>query len=326
MHLPYQGHLTPRRAPSMIAISSLFLWALSACAAPGEASLRWSERPECSAGGHKTVAGRTGVDDDIPCIESRQAFIDEADEAVPFSFREGPSAPTLTLSPASGLRDRAVVTVRGQGFDVNMRTHARLCRAGTMSAQDCLPAGRPPITADDGGFYQEVIVYAGFGTQDGDWVDCTAPRSCELVVFRGRMDSAPARAALVFAVGETPPRPTLRVAAAEPLSDQQVVRVRGSGFDRGANLSLQQYLVHEDESGTWHELLSNAFVTADARGEFERTIPVFVGPASSGRDCLDARCVLAASELQGRYGAARTTLRFAPNTARRDARHHPARF
>lgn len=306
MHLPYHGH----RAQSMIAhFFIVSLSTLSACATADEASLRASDTSECL---------RDSTSDEVllrSCVTSPQVFVsDEADVSILHDGQQ--RTPALTVNPPTGLRDRAVVTVRGHGFEVNMRTNARLCRAGTMSPDDCLPAGRPPITADDGVFYQEVIVYAGFGNMRGDWVDCTAPRSCELIVFRGRDGRTPVRAPLTFASGESAPRPMLRIATSGPLSDQGSVYVHGTGFDRGTNLSLQQHLLHEDERGSWHEILSNVFVTADARGEFEQTITVFVGPTAGELDCLEARCVLAASELQGRYGAAQASLRFVSGATR----------
>jgi len=233
----------------------------------------------------------------------------------PLSFRlSAPleSEPTLILTPTTGLRDGQTVGVSGSGFDISVHTGVRQCRAGTDQPSDCRPSGRTPSTSDTGTLRQEVMVYAGFGTLNDDWVDCATPGACELVVFGGRADGGPTRAPLTFAAGVSVAAPSITIAPSEPLQGDQELTVHGQGFAADATLSLEQYVVRDGDRQRWHQLIANGFVGTSSRGTFTTTIVVRARASDGGRVCTDdSPCMLAVREMQGRYGIAKAPLQFA---------------
>ena len=234
--------------------------------------------------------------------------------SAPLSFRlAGPleSEPTLSVRPERDLRDGQTVSVTGRGFDISIHTGVRQCRAGTDQPVDCRPSGRSPNTSDTGTLRQEVMVYAGFGTLNDEWVDCSRPASCELVVFNGRTDGGPARIPLAFASGTAVPAPRISIVPSGSLRHDDELTVSGEGFAPDATLSLEQYVVRGGGQERWHQLIANGFVGTSSRGTFEATISVRNRVGDGSRVCTDeSPCVLAAREVQGRYGIAKAPLRF----------------
>ncbi|MET0343004.1 MAG: neocarzinostatin apoprotein domain-containing protein [Polyangiales bacterium] len=233
----------------------------------------------------------------------------------PLSFQpETPleAEPTLAVSPDAPLDDGQTVHVRGSGFDVSIHTGVRQCKAGTLDPGDCRPSGRAPITSDTGTLRQDVMAYAGFGTVYDEWVDCSVPASCELVVFSGRADGAPVRTPLAFA-GPRVAAPSIAVTPGGPLTDGQVLTVSGSGFVPDAPLSLEQYVVRDaSKPSRWRLLIANGFVGTSSSGTFTTQIVVRTSTGDGAPLCSDAAspCLLVAREAQGRYGVARATLAF----------------
>ena len=220
--------------------------------------------------------------------------------------------PSLSITPTADLRDGQTVSVVGRGFDVSVHTGVRQCRAGSDQPADCRPSGRSPSTSDTGTLRQEVLVYAGFGTLNDDWVDCAQPGSCELVVFNGRAEGGTARVPLSFARGTRIDAPRISVAPSGTLRDGDELTISGEGFSPDATLSLEQYVVRGGgNQERWHQLISNGFIGTSSRGTFAAKLKVRSRAGDGSRVCTDdSSCVLAAREMQGRYGIAKASLRF----------------
>ncbi|MBP7631745.1 MAG: hypothetical protein KA758_14920 [Acidimicrobiales bacterium] len=140
----------------------------------------------------------------------------------------GAQAPTVTVTPATGLTDWTYVRVTGSGFEPNALLEYFQCRGGAVDENDCDGYNADYVDADGAGDVDFVVpVDARIWLPDGTEVDCrTDPAGCEIGV--GYMLDAGEwpEAALEFDP-DAPLRPevTATVTPATGLVDGQTVAV-----------------------------------------------------------------------------------------------------
>jgi hypothetical protein len=119
------------------------------------------------------------------------------DPAVP------PAGPTLTVSPATDLRDGQVVEARGAGFTPNERLKLAQCPAPSVAFATCDLTAQVFVDADASGAFTlgfAVRVDIRAGGPDPTDVDCDAsPGACTITAGVDRAASEHAAAPLTFA-------------------------------------------------------------------------------------------------------------------------------
>lgn len=138
------------------------------------------------------------------------------------------AAPTVSVTPATGLTDFQFVHLTGSGFEPGALMEWFQCRGGAQGEADCDGYNSDFISADGSGNVDETVpVDARIWLPDGTQVDCrTDPAGCELGVgFLIDADQWP-EAALVFDPA-APLRPNVaaRVAPDTDLMDGDTVTV-----------------------------------------------------------------------------------------------------
>jgi LPXTG-motif cell wall-anchored protein len=117
-------------------------------------------------------------------------------------------APTLVVTPATGLADGQTVEVGGSGFGAGSQVALGECRAGATSDADCSVAGALVATADSSGAFTAQFTVSRVLTIGTSTLDCSTVGSC--VIAAGELPglSTFATAAISFAPPPPPPAPT----------------------------------------------------------------------------------------------------------------------
>jgi hypothetical protein len=174
--------------------------------------------------------------DEVDCrISACQYVITREDRApesrqntmVPVTFRpDGPlrPPPTLTVTPASGLRDQQVVQVQGRGYQDSIAVSQ--CAPGSESAFDrCTNPVFLNVVADElvtTEFTIDAEIPAGAGT-----FDCRVAPGCTLAAFDPVNARVLAEASISFAAAD----PTVAVTPATDLLDGALVHVAVAGAE-----------------------------------------------------------------------------------------------
>jgi phosphate transport system substrate-binding protein len=113
------------------------------------------------------------------------------------------AAPSVSVSPATGLVDLQVVDLSWSGFTPNLPVYVRMCKRGTSSTSDCaVPAGdldHFTASSDGGGVVRYILAEKDFGP-----FQCDDENACDIVALQNPADLASgAVAQLTFA---TPPQ------------------------------------------------------------------------------------------------------------------------
>jgi hypothetical protein len=150
---------------------------------------------------------------------------------VPLSFADvAIVAPTVTVSPSTGLVDQQVVQVAGSGFTVGSTVALLECPAGSTEVSACDLSTILIVTADTTGAIATPYKAVRVITVGGTGLDCSAPAAC--VLSAGNVDDFDQRSlvAISFAglaappptppTAPTPPAtvPTLAVTGSSPAS------------------------------------------------------------------------------------------------------------
>ena len=151
-----------------------------------------------------------------------------------------PPAPTLTVTPNTGLGYRQSVAVHGTGFSPGSPVEVLQCTSGSLD-ENCAGGGSEATTDDAGSFDATVVVRRILGSPFGSPLDCAATK-CTLVAaefggFGGFGDSASVN--LGFDPNSVaPPPPVLNVSPDDGLHDGDTVEVRGSKFTPNSNVAV----------------------------------------------------------------------------------------
>ena len=149
------------------------------------------------------------------------------------------AAPTVVVTPSSGLVDGQPVTVTGSGFGPELELWQ--CAAGATSSDDCVYWDY--VDVDLTGAFETTIWALAVPEQiDGTPItDCrAAPGTCEIVAG-WPPDPAAVRVPLTFdPTAPLRPAPTIEVTPATDLSLGQVVHVTGEDFDPWTGVEVVQ--------------------------------------------------------------------------------------
>jgi len=196
-----------------------------------------------------------------------------------------PPPPALVVSPAEGLTDGAVVSVKGSGLRAAADGELRQCPADRVTEVDCTrlaptPDG-PPVA---GQLSATVTVTRSLMGPDGG-VDCAVAPGCVLATseYAGRVGTV----ALGFAPTDVPPTtvaaapidpgpavPTLTVEPATGLVPGDEVRVRAEGLQPGRPYYVEQCEVTAAQPDVWVGCLAAdaTALAADGSGRIEKTV------------------------------------------------------
>lgn len=204
----------------------------------------------------------------------------DAQTSVPLGFDPaGPLvAPSLELTPSTGLPFRTTVQAVGRGFPVGDGPRPggfvllQQCRAGALSQEQCRAGSSPAAGVDaGGGFTVDVVVRRVIRLVDGTELDCaSAPRACELVAHDFAGPSA--RAALTFdPAAPVPPPPVVTLSPGGPLAYRAALTVTGTGFPPDSTVRLVQC---EADRPNCADFSSSTFAQTDAGGSFSASLNV----------------------------------------------------
>lgn len=185
--------------------------------------------------------------------------------AVPAAGQEADPAPTITVTPATGLVDGQVVTVTGAGWQPgpDRAIDVQLCPDDEQDCQRLLAL----FQADaDGTFTKDVRVRTVIRGYDGTRSDCRLV-ACRLVVTQGDPLTRAESAVGFDPAAPVAPAPTLTVAPDTDLIGAQEIVIRGSGFFPDEDLLISQC----DGSAPDPQGCLGGEVDVDADGAFTQT-------------------------------------------------------
>ena len=141
------------------------------------------------------------------------------------------TAPTISVSPSTGLKNGTTVTITGSGFAAGDSLFAVECLATATSATGCNAAGATPITANADGTLPSTTFTVSTGTIGSGACGTTAANAKSCVITVATISGTDAGAAPIsFAVATARLVPVLYVRPSANLHDHQVVTVFGHGF------------------------------------------------------------------------------------------------
>ena len=204
-----------------------------------------------------------------------------------------PTGPSITVTPATGLKNGDTVTITGSGFTPGDSLFALECLTKATSAAGCDTTGATPITANSDGTlasttFKVVAGAIGTGTCGTSASDLTG---CVISVSNVSAGDR-AYAAITFAALASP---TITVSPSTGLKNGETVTITGSGFTAGDSLYAVQCLVAAT-SAAGCDTTGATPITANSDGTLpSTTFKVTAGTIGSGacgttaanvRDCV----------------------------------------
>ncbi len=194
------------------------------------------------------------------------------------------AAPTIVVTPRTGLASGQTLHVTGSGFPAKQDIAGVECRRGTKDPNDCDLGNVAFVkSAVDGTFsttftaHRTLLVGAGF-------TDC-APDQCEMLFALAANFKKQATTPLAFDPTLPPPKVTVTAKPATGLLDQQSVAVSGTGFVAGDDIVVAECVAAVLFCGP------STDATALADGHFSTPFPVHrILPNAKGArvDCAKA--------------------------------------
>jgi hypothetical protein len=226
----------------------------------------------------------------------------DASTALSFNPKVPPRKATLTVTPATNLRDHQLVKLVGGGVPPASLVTIVQCAPGPPSALSCdLSTLGETFGGPAGGFYlsypvHRLLLLGGVG---GQTVDCaTVAGHCQLVAGNPNASSAPpAVASLTFAKGVPPASQNLFVFPNGNLHDKQLVTASGNGFTPGFFVTVLECRAGAT-SPTDCDASNFTSATAGFVGHFAIAVAVhrFIATSNGPVDCASApgACALTA--------------------------------
>ena len=154
-----------------------------------------------------------------------------ADATITFATAPTSAGPSITVTPATGLKNGQTVTITGSGFVAGDSLFAVECLTTATSAADCNTAGATPITANSDGTLPSTTFTVKTGTIGSGACGTTAANAHGCAITVATIAGADAGAAPIgFAVAAARVARTLFVRPVLNLHNGQVVTVFGRGF------------------------------------------------------------------------------------------------
>ena len=154
------------------------------------------------------------------------------------------AVPTITVSPATGLKNGAKVTITGSGFTAGDSLFAVQCLASATSAAGCNTAGATPITANSDGTLPSTTFTVATGTIGSGVCGTKAANAKNCVITVATITGTDAGAAPIqFAVAAARLVPVLFARPSVNLRNHQVVTVFGHGFKPRDHVFIVECLV-----------------------------------------------------------------------------------
>ena len=158
---------------------------------------------------------------------STVAGADAAHASITFAV----AVPTITVSPATGLKNGTKVTITGSGFAAGDSLFAVQCVATATSAAGCNTVGATPITANADGTLPSTTFTVATGTIGSGACGTTTANAKNCVITVATISGTDAGAAPIqFAVAAARLVPVLYVRPLANLHKNSIVRVYGRGF------------------------------------------------------------------------------------------------
>jgi hypothetical protein len=211
--------------------------------------------------------------------------------------------PSITVSPATNLRDRQSVTVAGTRFAPNSFVALTECVTGSVVC-GLFVGGSLVQVAADGTFSSSVSLSLRINDDFGGLTNCVAT-ACEIQATSYDAPDYSASAPLAFDPSQPiPPPPVLTVTPHTGLHHDQSVQVHGTGFDPSAELEVTE--CPAGVTGSCDEYLTDLQTAAD--GSFDATVTVSrlvaaFDPSSDESttvDCATGGCTISATEYSQR--------------------------
>jgi hypothetical protein len=241
--------------------------------------------------------------------------------SVPLDFAsDAPLAPppTLTVSPATGLRTGQAVTVTGSGFRADATFVLGECGVGPGTGFDrCYVPDF--VFADGDGSFTRTLTVSAFARLGSGFVDCRRGPRCVIAAVDLDDGRVLTEAAVFFdPTGPAPTTPTLTAAPASDLPASSPVIVTGAKYPPRDSVPVRQCTLQD---GLPKECVDTALANPepDDGGSFVAGVIVTSSitlPSGATVDCRTTACGLSAAALGGWPGV--TPLAFAPA----DPGHH----
>ncbi len=156
-----------------------------------------------------------------------------------------PTAPSITVTPAMGLKNGQSVTIAGSGFTAGETVYAVECLVTATGAAGCNTGAATPITVNSDGTLPSTTFTVATGTIGTGTCGTTAANAhgCAVTVATATGGDA-AGAPIAFAIPKPRPVPrTLFVRPSANLRNGQFVTVSGRGFTARDHVYIVECLV-----------------------------------------------------------------------------------
>jgi Neocarzinostatin family len=143
-------------------------------------------------------------------------------------------APTLSVTPSTGLRDLQQVQIVASGYTPGSPVLVTQCQSGPATKKSCDDSTLRFLSPDASGTIRDSVTVRRLLTLGKKSFDCATAGEC---VLRAEdfISPATADAPLGFDPNVPPTVAMLKVTPAGALADHQLVRIDGSGFTPGAS-------------------------------------------------------------------------------------------
>ncbi len=234
-----------------------------------------------------------------------------ADATITFATAPTSAGPSITVTPATGLKNGQTVTITGSGFVAGDSLFAVECLTTATSSAGCSTAGATPITAKSDGTLPSTTFTVATGTIGTGTCGTSANDLAGCVISVSTLSNTDAAfAPITFAAAST--GPSITVTPATGLKNAQTVTITGSGFVAGDSLFAVECLTTATSSAGCNTAGATP-ITAKSDGTLpSTTFTVATGPIGTGTCGTSANdlagCVISVSTLSN------TDAAFAPIT------------
>ena len=238
---------------------------------------------------------------------------EKAGMALHFANVPPPPSPALTVSPATGLVHRQVVSVSGSGFDANQPVLVSQC---VQSSTECNANLGFVVANTVGGFATTFTVQREVGMLGGPLTDCLST-PCVLRAQSGNDPLAQNQVVLEFANVALPTKPVLTVTPNAGLGARQAVTVAGHGYGANEALTLDECTRTSTFANYTCFFFQGGAVT-DATGSFTTTLTArrFIPGYPQQVDCAPSVCLIASYSYDDVLASSGADISFDPNAPR----------
>ncbi len=238
---------------------------------------------------------------------------EKAGMALHFANVPPPPPPALTVSPATGLVHRQVVSVSGSGFDANQPVFVSQC---VQNSTGCNANLGFVVANTAGGFTTAFTVQREVGSLGGALTDCLST-PCVLRAQSGNDPLAQNQVLLEFANVALPTKPVFTVTPNTGLGARQAVTVAGHGYGANETLTLDECTRTSTFTNYTCFFFQSGAVT-DATGSFTTTLTArrFIPGNPQRVDCAPSACLIAAYSYDDVLASSGADISFDPNAPR----------